>query len=79
MADLSSYDHDQSSASATWNINHNLGTQDVAVDAVINVGSPAVLTKAIPLTITITDNNNITITWSAAQSGKTRIVGGGDD
>ena len=79
MADLSSYDHDQSSANATWNINHNLGTKDLAVDTIIDVGSPAVRTKAIPLTITTTDNNNLTITWSVAQSGKARIVAGGDD
>jgi len=79
MADLSSYDHPQSSASATWNINHNLGTQDVAIDTMVDVGSPAVLTKAIPLTQVATDNNNVTITWSVAQSGNARIVAGGDD
>lgn len=79
MADLGFYDHDQSSANTTWTITHGLGTMDVVVDAIINVGSPQVLNKAIPLTITTTDNNNVTITWSAAQSGKARIVGGGDD
>lgn len=79
MADLGSYDHTQSSASTTWTITHALGTMDVVVDAMIDVGSPAVRTKAIPLTQVTTDNNNVTLTWSTAQSGFARVVGGGDD
>lgn len=77
MADLAGYNHNQSVASATWTIMHGLGTKDVAVDAMIDVSGD--LTKAIPLTQVTTDNNNVTITWSVAQSGRARVVGGGDD
>ena len=79
MADLDSFDHDQSSAANPWNINHGLGTTDIAVDVFIYVGSPEELTKAMPAGITATDNNNISITWSSDQRGRARIVGGGDD
>jgi len=79
MADLGAYDHNQSSASATWTITHSLNTQDVAVDAFIDAGSPLQLEKAIPLTQVATSVNVVTLTWSAAQSGRARVVGGGDD
>lgn len=79
MADLGSFDHEQSSASTTWTITHSLGTQDVAVDAMVYVGSPQSLEKAIPLTQVATSANVVTLTWSANQSGWARVVGGGDD
>ena len=79
MADLGGYNHNQASANVTWTITHSLGTQDVAVDAFINAGSPITLQKAIPLTQVATSPNVVTLTWSAAQSGRARVVGGGDD
>lgn len=79
MADLAAYNHTQSSPSTTWTITHSLGTQDVAVDVMIYLGSPQQLEKAIPLTQVATSGNVVTITWSASQSGFARVVGGGDD
>ena len=77
MADLGAYDHTQGAASASWSINHGLGTLDVAVDPFVDVSGT--LTKAIPLTQVASNTNLVTITWSAAQSGVARVVGGGDD
>jgi hypothetical protein len=78
MADIGGYDFSNSgSPTTTWTITHNLGTKDVSVDAIILTGGN--LEKAIPLTQTATDNNTVTITWSVAQEGKARVVGGGDD
>lgn len=79
MADLGAYNFTQASPNATWTITHGLDTQDVAVDAFIYVGSPQELQKAIPLTQTATSGNVVTITWSAAQSGNARVVGGTGD
>jgi len=77
MADLGSFNHEQSAAMTTWTVTHSLGTQDVAVDAVVDNGGS--LEKAIPLTQVATSANVVTLTWSAAQSGWARVVGGGDD
>ena len=79
MADLGTYNFTQASPSATWTITHGLDTQDVAVDAFVYAGSPQQLEKAIPLTQVATSVNVVTLTWSAAQSGRARVVGGGDD
>lgn len=79
MADLGAYNFNQSSPNTTWTITHGLDTQDVVVDAFINIGSPQELQKAIPFSQTATSGNVVTLTWSVAQSGRARVVGGGDD
>jgi len=78
MADIGGFDFSNTGApSATWTITHSLGTKDVSVDAIILSGGN--LEKAIPLTQTATSDSVVTITWSVAQEGKARVVGGGDD
>lgn len=67
------YNHTQGSASATWNINHALASNSVVVDVMVDNGGN--LEKILPQDIRIVDANNITITFSAAQSGRARIVG----
>ena len=68
------YNHTQSASNTTWTIAHNLGTKNVAVDVSVNVSGN--LIKAIPLTQVATTDNSVTITWSSAQSGRARVVGG---
>ncbi len=75
---LDAYDFVQSSPSATWTITHNLGTTEVAMDVYLDVGSPAERTKAQPDTQVIVDSNTVKVTWSVAQSGGGRVLGGGD-
>lgn len=75
MANLATHNHTQSSTATTWTITHNLGTKDVAVDVVILNGGN--LEKVIPLSIVTTDSNTVTVTFSAAQEGRARVVGGG--
>jgi len=74
MSDLTVYQFTQSSASTTWTINHNLGVYPI-VDILINdTSNGGMLTKMIPLNITIIDVNNITVSFSTAQTGQARLV-----
>lgn len=78
MAVLGGFNFSNSGVPATtWTITHNLGTTDVSVDAIILNGGN--LEKSVPLTQVATSINVVTLTWSAAQEGKARVVGGGDD
>jgi len=67
MQTVRSYTHTQATASTTWNINHNLGTMAPIIDTYIYVNS--VLTKILPLSVTVTDAYNAVITFSSARSG----------
>lgn len=67
------YNHSQTSASASWAINHALNSDSVVVDVMIDNGGN--LEKILPQDIRINDANNITITFSSAQTGRARIVG----
>ena len=79
MSDVEAYDFVQSSPLITWIINHSLNTVAVAVDAFVSIGgSPEEFEKAMPDTQVATNTNTVTITWSSAQSGVARVVGGGD-
>lgn len=68
-ASIDSYEHDQTTASSTWNVNHNLGERICHV-MVVNSSYE----KVIPDNITFTDNNNLTIVFdSLTISGKAKI------
>ena len=76
MAILDGVNIVQGSPATVWNVTHGLGTTDIAVDVIIdNAGSDE---KVIPLSVVSVDINNIQITFSAAQSGQVRVVGGGN-
>lgn len=66
------YTHTQASASATWNINHSLGTIDLVYSVYVQVGIN--LVPIIPDNMTFVDANNITISFSSAQSGKAVLI-----
>jgi hypothetical protein len=61
----------QATPSATWNIQHNLGSNGSKgvpiVDTFINVAG--VPTKIIPASVHMVDANNITILFSVARTG----------
>ena len=57
------YRHDQTSSSTTWTITHNLNTSAPVVDCWVGGD------KIMPLTVTATDANTVTITFSTAQTG----------
>lgn len=66
---IDTYEHDQTTASSTWNVNHNLGERICHV-MVVNSNYE----KVIPDDITFTDNNNLTIVFdSLTISGKAKI------
>ncbi len=64
------YSYTQASNSTTWNINHNLGTQDLIFEVYDENGK-----RIVPETAEIVDDNNITLTFTTATKGKC-IVGG---
>jgi len=67
---VSKFTHTQVSITSPWSVNHNLGTQDVSV-MIWDASNEAI----IPNTIEIVDIDNITITFSPAQSGRAVVIG----
>ena len=70
---MDAYDHTQGASDTTWTISHNLNTDAVAVDVFINNGGN--VEKVLPLTVTATSNNTLTVTFSTAQTGYARVIG----
>ena len=70
---MSSYNHNQVSASASWVITHNLNSDSVVVDVMVDNGGN--LEKILPQDIRVDTVNQITVTFSSTQTGRARIVG----
>jgi hypothetical protein len=66
----------QASASSSWAIAHNLGTNGSTgipvVDAYIYVSG--VLTKVIPSSTTMNDKNTVTLTFAQPQTGVAIVI-----
>jgi hypothetical protein len=71
-----SYIHTQGSASTTWTITHNLGSQYVNVEPVDNTGNSFVGRYNYP-TVTFDSINQCTLTFTSAVSGYAAISAGG--
>ena len=70
------YNHTQATPSTTWTVNHNLsgnGSSGIPIVDVV-VDKDGTKTKMIPLEVTIVDKDNITISFSVAQSGSAMIL-----
>ncbi len=67
---VAGFTYTNGAASTTWTIVHNLGTLQLAITCTDNAGL-----VIIPDTITYTDVNTITVTWTANQDGFAYIVG----
>lgn len=63
---LTTYQHNQISASSTWSINHALGSKPT-IDVMMEIDG--VVEKVFPASVTHVDNNNVTITWSSPRTG----------
>lgn len=70
---MSEHNHTQTVSSSSWTITHGLNSSTVAVDVMIDDGGN--LEKIIPANIVHTDDNNLTVTFSSAQTGRARVVG----
>lgn len=70
---MSIYQHDQTSASDTWTITHNLGVKPI-FDVTTYVGG--VLVKTMPLSCTHLSDNALEVKFSSAKTGKVRLAGG---
>lgn len=73
VENIGGYVFQQSTPSATWNIEHNLGTTNLQITTYVNMND--VLTTVLPQNITINDQDNITITFSTSYTGKVVITG----
>lgn len=67
------YDHDQTVASASWTVQHNLNTLDTVNDIFINDNGN--LSKMIPQNVIATDLNSITVDFTSVQTGVVRVIG----
>jgi len=65
------YIHDQASGLTTWTVAHNLNNERPIVQVYDTTGE-----MIVPETITITDANNLSIVFAAAQTGKAVVAGG---
>ncbi len=65
------YSETISVGSTSWVIQHNLGTLSPVVD-VYNSDAPD--EKVMPATVSVTDENTVTITWSVATTGRVYVV-----
>jgi len=63
------YVHEQTSAAATWSINHGLGTENVSVAVWDSSG------ELVNADVVIVDSDNLTITHSSAITGKAIVLG----
>lgn len=68
------YLHTQALSSDTWVVNHNLGSQYVAVTPVFANNESYLGTYDFP-TITYNNANALTLTFSSSQTGKVAVVG----
>lgn len=69
---IASYLHTQDIASDTWVITHNLVQIAPAVDCwVLHNG---VMTNIIPLSVTATDPNTVTVVFSSNRTGYASVV-----
>jgi len=65
------YTHTQSSGSVTWTVVHNLGTNDV----IVQIFDAPQGNVVIPNNIDIVDTNTVSVTFTAAQTGKAVVIG----
>lgn len=66
-----SYTHTQSSASATWTIVHNLGTNAPVVDAFVDFNGQK--TKILPKEVEIVDSTTIKVIFSTPKTGSAAV------
>jgi hypothetical protein len=61
------------SASTTWTVTHNLGTEDVQIEVFDSASVPK--NVLIPDQIEVTDSNTVTVTFNTAQAGQAIVQG----
>lgn len=66
------HQHDQTVASKTWVVVHNLNSLTPIVDVFIDTGSG--LQKILPLDIVVNSAIQITVTHSSARTGKVSVI-----
>jgi hypothetical protein len=72
MAQSSQYNHQQTTPSTTWTVNHNLGSTIVACDCVVDYQGHR--EKILPLNVVVVDENQVVVTFTNNETGSVRIV-----
>jgi len=67
-----SFRFEQTAANTTWTITHNLNSNAPVIDVWVDVSGD--MTKILPLTVTATSVNVITLTFSTAYAGIAKLV-----
>jgi len=65
------YNHNQTTASSVWNINHNLDSSFINIGVIIDYNGKQTVS---PFNVTIQDNNNVVITFTTPKTGHCRII-----
>jgi len=65
------FTYTQTTASTTWNINHGLNLTCPVIQVYINYEGG--VQRIIPLSVSVVDANNLTVTFSEAQSGYAKL------
>lgn len=68
MGSVTRYTHTQDTPATEWTINHRLNTLAPVIDVWIDVDG--VMTKILPLNITVTDANTTVVSFSSPRTGK---------
>jgi hypothetical protein len=67
-----SFTHEQTTASDTWTITHNLRLNQPVVNVWVDLDST--LTRIYPSNVNASDSNTVVISFSSPQTGKAIII-----
>ena len=71
---MGEYNHTQGSSSATWTITHNLNSDSVNIDVMIDDGPNTPDVDKIIVAVSKVTDNQLTVTFSGAHTGFARVV-----
>lgn len=66
------YRHTQDTPSTTWVVNHKLGLDQPIID--VFVDDNGTTTRILPVTVVVTDENNVTLTFTNAIAGSAEVM-----
>ena len=71
---MAEYNHTQGSSSATWTITHNLNSDSILIDVMIDDGPNSPDVEKLTVSTEEVSDNQVQINFSEAHTGFARIV-----
>lgn len=69
---LNTFAFEQATPATTWTITHGLGLDSPIIDCWVDVGGN--MTKIMPLSVVVTSDSVVTVTFSSAWAGKAHVA-----